>query len=126
MIFLLPSVPRQSEARLFLSESKLFEKRMHRRKSNNLMPVDARSKGHNQCDQIGRIFTQWAIVYFRHLNENHKISPNFGATFPRSVDYALILSKIGLGYILGVFSQTHLVTLTHNPHVETIKLRMVA
>jgi hypothetical protein len=59
----------------------------------------------------GRIFAQWAIVYFRHFNENHKSSPNFCATFSRSVDYALILSKIGLGYILGVFSQTHLVTL---------------
>jgi hypothetical protein len=44
----------------------------------------------------GRLFTLGTVM-------NPKRSPNFCATFSRSVDYALILPKIGLGYILGVF-----------------------
>jgi hypothetical protein len=36
---------------------------------------------YNQCDQIGRIFAQWAIVYFGQLLKKHKSSPNFCATF---------------------------------------------
>jgi hypothetical protein len=35
----------------------------------------------NQGDQIGRIFAQWANVYFGQYFEKHKSDPNFWATF---------------------------------------------
>jgi hypothetical protein len=34
-----------------------------------------------QGDQIGRIFANWAIVYFGQLYENFRISPHFGPFF---------------------------------------------
>jgi hypothetical protein len=43
--------------------------------------------------------------------KNVRISTHFCATFFLSIDYVLILTKNGFGYILGDFSQTHLVTL---------------
>jgi hypothetical protein len=43
--------------------------------------------------------------------ENNKSSPNFWATFYNSKSRHLIFAQNGLGYILGDFLQTHLVTL---------------
>jgi hypothetical protein len=61
-------------------------------------------------DQIGRFFAYWAIVYFGLCFENYRNNPNYLATFCHG--YALIFFKKKLlGYILGDFSQTHLVTL---------------
>jgi hypothetical protein len=60
-----------------------------------------------QGDQIGRIFAQWEIIYFGRLVENRKSSPYFCATFSLSTGLCicdiLIVTKIGLGYILGNF-----------------------
>jgi hypothetical protein len=56
-----------------------------------------------QGDQIGRIFAQWAIVYFGQWFEIYIISANFWATFLCDTSYVLILTKNGLGYILGDF-----------------------
>jgi hypothetical protein len=63
-----------------------------------------------QGDQIGRIFTQWAIVYFGQWFENYRSSPNFLATFSRSTSYVLIFAKNDGAIFLATFSQTHLVT----------------
>jgi hypothetical protein len=62
-----------------------------------------RSSIYEQGDQIGRIFAQWAIVYFGQFFENHKSSPNFCATFPKIIDYMLTLTKLVLGDLLGYF-----------------------
>jgi hypothetical protein len=63
-----------------------------------------------QGDQIGRIFAQWAIVYFwQFINITEVGSPKEWPIF--SIEYALILTKHWLGYVLAIFSQTHLVTL---------------
>jgi hypothetical protein len=35
-----------------------------------------------QGDQIGRIFAQWAIVYYGQFFENYRSSRHFCATFP--------------------------------------------
>jgi hypothetical protein len=67
--------------------------------------------GWRQDDQIGRIFAQWAIVYYEQFFENYRSSPHLCYTVFTGIDYVLILTKNGLGYILGHFSQTHLVTL---------------
>jgi hypothetical protein len=48
----------------------------------------------------------WTFVYFGPFFKLAKIAQNFWATFN-----ALVLTKNGLGHILGDFSQTHLVTL---------------
>jgi hypothetical protein len=66
----------------------------------------------HQGDQIGRIFTQWVIVYFGQFLVNYKNSPDLCATFPLSIDNVLILTKIVLGFTLWtIFLQTNLVTL---------------
>jgi hypothetical protein len=71
----------------------------------------------NQGDQIGRFFADWAIFslaifFFGDLFENCKSSPNSWAIFFHGTSCVLLLTKNGLGYILGgFFSQTHLVTL---------------
>jgi hypothetical protein len=61
----------------------------------------------HQGDQIGRIFAQWAIIYFGRFVENRKSSPYFCATFSLSTGMCicdtLIVTKIGLGHILGDF-----------------------
>jgi hypothetical protein len=65
-----------------------------------------------QGDQIGRIFAQRAIVYLGNfLKITYISSPNLYAIFPISIKHVLILTKNGLGYVLGDFFQTHLVTL---------------
>jgi hypothetical protein len=43
------------------------------------------------------------------LREKYKSRPKFWATFSRGKMYVLFWAKRGLGYILGDFSQTHLV-----------------
>jgi hypothetical protein len=49
-------------------------------------------------DQIGRLFASWALVYFQ------KSCNFFGLLFPTvPVTYVLILTKNGLGFILGDF-----------------------
>jgi hypothetical protein len=65
----------------------------------------------NQGDQIGRILAHWMIVYFGNSFENYRSRSIFWQLFSEGGNYALILTKDGLGYILGYFSQTHLVTL---------------
>jgi hypothetical protein len=34
-----------------------------------------------QGDQIGRIFAQWAIIYYGQFLENYRCSPHFWVTF---------------------------------------------
>jgi hypothetical protein len=50
---------------------------------------------------IGLIFAYWANVYFGQILENYTSSPNVWAIVYHSKSYALILTKSGLGYILG-------------------------
>jgi hypothetical protein len=64
-----------------------------------------------QGDQIGRIFAQGAIVFFGQFLQEQKSGPNFRAAFLYHKSCVSILQKMGLGYILGVFSQTRLVAL---------------
>jgi hypothetical protein len=59
---------------------------------------------------MGRIFASLVIVYFGQFLKTTS-SPNFCATFLESNSYVLILTKTGLGYILGNFSHTHLATM---------------
>jgi hypothetical protein len=51
------------------------------------------------------------FVYFGLFFETYKSSPHFFATFSEYIN----IGKNGLGYILGVFSQTHLLTLLPRP-----------
>jgi hypothetical protein len=50
-----------------------------------------------------------AVFYY------YKSSPLCSATLSHYYGYALILAKIGLGYIWMIFSQTHLVTMPETP-----------
>jgi hypothetical protein len=59
--------------------------------------------GAGQCDHIGRIFAQWAIVYFRQFLKITEVAQKFWATLFQSADNVLILTKHGLGNILGDF-----------------------
>jgi hypothetical protein len=52
-----------------------------------------------QGDQIGRIFANWAAVYFGLLLENYKSGANYWDTFFHDAIYVLILTKNGSGYI---------------------------
>jgi hypothetical protein len=54
-----------------------------------------------QGDQIGRIFVNWANVYFGQFFENYRIIPHFWTTFFTGENYVLISTKNGLGFILG-------------------------
>jgi hypothetical protein len=57
-----------------------------------------------QCDQIGRIFAKWAIVYFGRLFKILEVTHIFGLIYSTvKVTYALILWKNVLGYTLGDF-----------------------
>jgi hypothetical protein len=58
----------------------------------------------SQGDQIGRIFVQWAIVFFVQFYENPKSSQHFCQLFLFGNSYVSILTKLVLGYILGAFS----------------------
>jgi hypothetical protein len=64
-----------------------------------------------QGDQIGRLFAYWAIVCFDHLFENYRSSRNVGTAFFHGKSYASVFTKHWLGYLLGAFYLTHLVTL---------------
>jgi hypothetical protein len=66
-----------------------------------------------QGDQIGRIFTQWAIVYFGLLLIT-EVALNFGQLFWYSNNFVLKVTKMSLATFWAIFSQTHLVTLLHN------------
>jgi hypothetical protein len=61
------------------------------------------SEAAGQGDQIGRIFANLAIPYFRNLFESCKSSPNCCATLFHGKGVALILTKNGIGNILGDF-----------------------
>jgi hypothetical protein len=65
-----------------------------------------------QGDQIG-ISPMVLIVYFARLLENYTSNPHFWATLFHGLVHTLILTKIGIGYVLGdIFSsQIHLVVL---------------
>jgi hypothetical protein len=79
--------------------------------------------GRKQGDQIGRIFAHWAIACLGWFTENYKSRPNIGATcLPRCKICISFLQKNGLGYILGHFSQPHLVTLDVNLRVQLIEI----
>jgi hypothetical protein len=75
-----------------------------------------------QGDQIGQIFASRVVVYFGQFVVNYRRSANYKATFFYSTRYVLILTKHGLGYILGDFLQTHLVTLTLGKVMATKRL----
>jgi hypothetical protein len=64
-----------------------------------------------QGDQIGRIFAHWAIVFFKQFLKMIEVAQNFGLHF-HIKGFTSILIKSGLGFILGDFSQIHLVTLS--------------
>jgi hypothetical protein len=64
-----------------------------------------------QGDRIVRIFAYWAIDYFGQFFENYRISTHTLKTFSTVKVMHSFWSKMSMGYILGVFSQTHLVTL---------------
>jgi hypothetical protein len=49
-----------------------------------------------QGDQIGRIFANWAIIFFGHFTENYRSSANSTGTFYHTASYVLIWTKNGL------------------------------
>jgi hypothetical protein len=57
----------------------------------------------SQCDQIGRLFAYWAIIYFGWILKITEIAFILGRIFPRKKVMFIILRKEGLGYILGDF-----------------------
>jgi hypothetical protein len=56
----------------------------------------------------------WAIVYFGQFFKLQKVARIFGVLFPQKMR-CNNCQKNGFGDILGVFSQTHLATLTRTP-----------
>jgi hypothetical protein len=86
----------------------------------SLVRIFFASDGRHQGDQIGPIFASKVIDYFGQFLENYKSSPTCWATFLQAKSYVLILIKDELGFILGDFSETHLVTLvaTHKAGFE--------
>jgi hypothetical protein len=73
--------------------------------------VSGDTKSVRQGDQIGRIFAYWAILFIGQLFENYRNSTFLGDTFPHGKRYLQNLAQNVLGFILGHFSQAHLVTL---------------
>jgi hypothetical protein len=72
--------------------------------------------GPSQCDQIGRIFAHWAIVYFGHSFENYKSSAHFWTSFVRGTSYVYISTNNWLGHSLGdcfTNSSVHIVYMIH-------------
>jgi hypothetical protein len=57
----------------------------------------------SDCAKIRRKFATWTIDFFGLFFTNYRCSPKFWATVFQSIYYALILTKFGLGYILGDF-----------------------
>jgi hypothetical protein len=70
-----------------------------------------------QGDQIARIFAQWVIAYFGQFSENYRSRPHFD--FLCSLVDLCVIFDNSLGHILGVFSNTHLVTLVPK-HCSTL------
>jgi hypothetical protein len=66
----------------------------------------------NQVNQIGRILPNWRL--FTYWNRNRS-SPHFCAILFLSLDYVLILAKMGCDTFWAILSQTHLVTLLKIP-----------
>jgi hypothetical protein len=57
-----------------------------------------------QGDQIGRFFAYWAIAFFGQFFEITKVAQNFGLLrYFHSSGCVLVLTKNGLGHILGYF-----------------------
>jgi hypothetical protein len=59
--------------------------------------------GFYQGDQIGRIFTYWAFIFFGQFVYNYRSSLNMYLFFFHVKSCALGLKKNWLGYILGDF-----------------------
>jgi hypothetical protein len=57
----------------------------------------------NQGDQIGRIFAYWVIIFFGRFLKISEVAQIYGTTFSQSICSLFILTKNGLGYILGDF-----------------------
>jgi hypothetical protein len=75
-----------------------------------------------QGDQIGRIFVLWSLFTLGSFFKSTEVAQILGLLFSRRKSYVLISTKNPWGYILGNFSQTHLVTLnvSYNASVATI------
>jgi hypothetical protein len=58
---------------------------------------------YRQGDLIGRIYAIWAIIYFRQVFENRATCTNYGASLYTRKKFLFILTKYGLGFILGHF-----------------------
>jgi hypothetical protein len=57
-----------------------------------------------QCDQIGRIFAYWAMVFFGLSLKNKAVDVLFGLLFSHCKSYALCnFDKKLLGWVLGDF-----------------------
>jgi hypothetical protein len=54
-----------------------------------------------QGDQIGRIFAHWFVVLLWLFFGNYRSSTKYCGHFFNSASYVLILTRHGLGYILG-------------------------
>jgi hypothetical protein len=76
---------------------------------------------HSHGDQIGRIFDFWAIVFFRQFHSKYERSPNFRATIITVKVKILVLTKNGLGHILGEFFTNSFGHLAHSlPDVDRV------
>jgi hypothetical protein len=66
-----------------------------------------------QGGQIGRIFAQWAIVYFGLFFENYIEQPTFLGYFFQKLNLCMhyYWQKMGWATFCAMFSLTHLVTL---------------
>jgi hypothetical protein len=62
--------------------------------------------GPKQGDQIGRFFAHLGLIFFEQFFENFLLK-----------SYVFNLPKNELGYTMGDFSRTHLVTLFRNPKI---------
>jgi hypothetical protein len=65
---------------------------------------------------LGGFFTLGSFLQIMYRNNPHYFAPYF-----RGKRYVLILTKNGLGYILGDFLQTHLVTLA-TPNTIVVRI----
>jgi hypothetical protein len=63
--------------------------------------------------RLGGIFSNWMVVYsMQFFFENYRSSANVWTTFTQCISDVFIVTKNGLGHVLGdFFSQTHPVTL---------------
>jgi hypothetical protein len=67
------------------------------------MSPTARCSAVRQGDQIGRIFVDWAIVYFGQFFEIYRTTPKFWATFFSDTSYLIICTENGFANILDNF-----------------------